>query len=250
MVNSELQNHTALVTGASRGIGRAIALEIGRLGAFVIGTAKSDAGVRDFAGLLKRNTLEGLSLGLDVSKQASVDVLLQELDRRKLSPTILVNNAGVTRDGLLLRMRVEDWQEVLDTNLSSVFRITKAFVRGMVKARYGRIINIASVVGLRGNPGQTNYAAAKAGILGFTKSLALELGSRGITVNAVAPGFVDTDMTRHFNAAERERILSRIPMSRFGSTEDVAAVVAFLASPRSGYITGETINISGGMYMA
>ncbi|MGH8607738.1 MAG: SDR family oxidoreductase, partial [Gammaproteobacteria bacterium] len=151
---------------------------------------------------------------------------------------------------LLLRMREEDWQEVLDTNLSSVFRLTKAFVRGMVKARYGRIINIASVVGLSGNPGQTNYAAAKAGIFGFTKSLALELGSRGITVNAVAPGFVDTDMTRHFNAAERERILSQIPLNRFGSPEDVAAVVAFLASPRSGYITGETVNVNGGMYMA
>ncbi len=244
------QNNTALVTGASRGIGRAIALEIGRLGAFVIGTAKSNAGVENFADLLKKNQLEGLSLGLDVSKQASVDALLQVLNRHSLAPTILVNNAGVTRDGLLLRMREADWQEVLDTNLSSVFRLTRAFVRGMVKARYGRIINIASVVGLSGNSGQTNYAAAKAGIFGFTKSLALELGSRGITVNAVAPGFVDTDMTRHFNAAERERILSQIPLNRFGSPEDVAAVVAFLASPRSGYITGETINISGGMYMA
>jgi len=244
------QNNTALVTGASRGIGRAIALEIGRLGAFVIGTAKSSAGVKNFADFLKKNQLEGLSLGLDVSKQASVDALLQELDRHNLAPTILVNNAGVTRDGLLLRMREEDWQEVLDTNLSSVFRLTKAFVRGMVKARYGRIINIASVVGLSGNPGQTNYAAAKAGIFGFTKSLALELGSRGITVNAVAPGFVDTDMTRHFNSAERERILSQIPLNRFGSPEDIAAVVAFLASPRSGYITGETVNVNGGMYMA
>ncbi|MGH8657327.1 MAG: 3-oxoacyl-ACP reductase FabG [Gammaproteobacteria bacterium] len=250
MVNSELQNNTALVTGASRGIGRAVALEIGRLGAFVIGTAKSDAGVENFAALLKKHQLEGLALGLDVSKQASVDALLHELDRRNRSPTILVNNVGVTRDGLLLRMPEEDWQEVLDTNLSSVFRLTKVFVRGMVKVRYGRIINIASVVGLKGNPGQTNYAAAKAGILGFTRSLALELGSRGITVNAVAPGFVDTDMTRHFSVARREEILSQIPLSRFGSPEDVAAVVAFLASPRSGYITGETINISGGMYMA
>ncbi len=244
------QNNTALVTGASRGIGRAIALEIGRLGAFVIGTAKSNAGVENFADLLKKNQLEGLSLGLDVSKQASVDALLQVLNRHSLAPTILVNNAGVTRDGLLLRMREADWQEVLDTNLSSVFRLTRAFVRGMVKARYGRIINIASVVGLSGNSGQTNYAAAKAGIFGFTKSLALELGSRGITVNAVAPGFVDTDMTRHFNAAERERILSQIPLNRFGSPEDVAAVVAFLASPQSGYITGETVNVNGGMYMA
>lgn len=250
MVNSELQNYTALVTGASRGIGCAVALEIGRLGAFVIGTAKSDAGVKSFADLLKKHQLEGLAMALDVGKQASVDRLLQELDRRKLSPTVLVNNVGITRDGLLLRMRDEDWQEVLDTNLSSVFRLTKAFVRGMVKVRYGRIINIASVVGLRGNAGQTNYAAAKAGILGFTKSLALELGSRGITVNAVAPGFVDTDMTRHFSGAERVGILSQIPLNRFGSPEDVAAVVAFLASPRSGYITGETINISGGMYMS
>lgn len=250
MVSSELQNNTALVTGASRGIGCAVALEIGRLGALVIGTAKSDAGVKNIAALLKKHQLEGLALSLDVSQQTSVDALLHELDRRKLSPTILVNNAGVTRDGLLLRMREEDWQEVLDTNLSSVFRLTKAFVRGMVKARYGRIINIASVVGLRGNPGQTNYAAAKAGILGFTKSLALELGARGITVNAVAPGFVDTDMTRRFNVAEREGILSHIPLNRFGSPEEVAAVVAFLASPRSGYITGETVNISGGMYMA
>ncbi len=225
-------------------------MEIGRLGAFVIGTAKSNAGVKNFADLLKKNQLEGLSLGLDVSKQASVDALLQELARHNLTPTILVNNVGITRDGLLLRMREEDWQEVLDTNLSSVFRLTKAFVRGMVKARYGRIINIASVVGLSGNPGQTNYAAAKAGIFGFTKSLALELGSRGITVNAVAPGFVDTDMTRHFNVAERERILSQIPLNRFGSPEDVAAVVAFLASPQSAYITGETVNVNGGMYMA
>lgn len=250
MVNSELQNYTALVTGASRGIGCAVALEIGRLGAFVIGTAKSDPGVKSFADLLKKHQLEGLAMALDVGKQASVDRLLLELDRRKLSPTVLVNNVGITRDGLLLRMRDEDWQEVLDTNLSSVFRLTKAFVRGMVKVRYGRIINIASVVGLRGNPGQTNYAAAKAGILGFTKSLALELGSRGITVNAVAPGFVDTDMTRRFSGAEREGILSQIPLNRFASPEDVAAVVAFLASPRSGYITGETINISGGMYMS
>jgi 3-oxoacyl-[acyl-carrier protein] reductase len=244
-----LENNTALITGASRGIGCSIALEMGRLGAFVIGTAKSDAGVKSFADLLKSNKLEGLSLSLDVTKQASVTQLLRELDRRKLAPSVLVNNAGVTRDGLLLRMQEEDWQQVLDTNLSSVFRLTKAFVRGMVKARYGRIINIASVVGLSGNPGQTNYAAAKAGILGFTKSLALELASRGITVNAVAPGFVDTDMTRRLGEAERRGILARIPVNRFGSPEDVAVVVAFLASPRSGYITGETINVSGGMYM-
>lgn len=245
-----LKNNIALITGASRGIGRAITLEIGRLSAFVIGTANSETGVKEIDRLFGANNIDGISLRLDVSKQESVDALVGELDARKLAPTILVNNAGIARDALLLRMHEEDWQVVLNTDLNSVFRLSKAFVRGMVKARYGRIINLTSVVGLSGNIGQTNYAAAKAGIVGFTKSLALELGSRGITVNAVAPGFIETDMTRHLSATQRETILSRIALNRFGAPAEVAAVVAFLASPAGGYITGETVNISGGLYMA
>ena len=245
-----LNNEIALVTGASRGIGQAIALVLGRLGAVVIGTATSETGSETLGKLLESNGIKGSGQVLNVTDQDSITRLLETVEKTYGAPTILVNNAGITRDNLLMRMKDEEWDDIIATNLTSVYRLSKACVRGMMKARRGRIINIASVVGLTGNAGQANYAASKAGIIGFTKSLAREVGSRGITVNAVAPGFIDTDMTRALDEAHRNALLQQIPLNRLGSADEVAAAVAFLASPAASYITGETLNVNGGMYMA
>jgi 3-oxoacyl-[acyl-carrier protein] reductase len=245
-----LENDLALVTGASRGIGRAIALALGKAGARVVGTATTAAGAAGISAEFAAHGLTGRGAVLDAGDAASVAALVADLETREGLPTILVNNAAITRDTLLLRMRVEDWDQVIATNLTSVFRISKACLRRMLKERRGRIINIASIVGVTGNPGQTNYSAAKAGLLGFTKSLAREVASRGITVNAVAPGFVDTDMTRAMNEAQRTALQAQIPLGRLGAAEDIAAAVLFLASPQAGYITGETLHVNGGMYMS
>jgi 3-oxoacyl-[acyl-carrier protein] reductase len=244
-----LKGQIALVTGASRGIGLAIALELGRRGARVIGTATSDAGAAKISDLLREHGLAGAGAVLDVNSNASVAQLLGDLERTGDMPTILVNNAGITRDNLLLRMTEEEWDAILDTNLKSVYRLSKACLRAMTRARAGRIISISSVVGAMGNAGQANYAAAKAGLIGFTKALAREVGSRNITVNAVAPGFIDTDMTRALPEAQREALLRQIPLGRLGRAEEVAHAVAFLASPEAGYITGTTLHVNGGMYM-
>jgi len=244
-----LDNDLALVTGASRGIGRAIALELGRRGANVIGTATSDAGAASIGESLAAAGLRGRGVLLDVSSAESVERCFKELETAEGTPTILVNNAGVTRDGLLMRMAAEDWQTVIDTDLTAVFRTCKAVMRGMMKARRGRIINIASVVAVMGNAGQCNYAAAKAGLIGFSKSLAREVGSRGITVNVVAPGFIVTDMTDALNEQARKSLQEQVPLGRLGSPDDIAHAVAFLASPHAGYVTGETLHVNGGMYM-
>jgi 3-oxoacyl-[acyl-carrier protein] reductase len=244
-----LENQIALVTGASRGIGNAIALALGAAGARVIGTATSAEGAARVAAALASHGYNGRGAELDAADPASIDALMAQLDAAGELPTILVNNAAITRDMLLLRMKPEDWDAVIATNLTAVFRLCKACVRHMMKERRGRIVNITSVVGLTGNPGQANYAAAKAGILGFTKSLARELGSRGITVNAVAPGFIDTDMTRALNEEQRAALLSQIPLGRLGTPAEIAAAVLFLVSPQSAYITGETLHVNGGMYM-
>ena len=244
-----LQNEIALVTGASRGIGLAIALELGRQGARVIGTATSAEGAQKIEAALKENGIAGAGKVLDVTLPESVESLMQDLEKSGGAPSILVNNAGITRDGLMLRMSEEDWAAILNTNLTSVYRLSKACVRPMTKARKGRIISISSVVAATGNAGQANYAAAKAGIIGFTRSLAREVGSRNITVNAVAPGFVDTDMTRALSDAQRQGLLAQIPLGRLGAAEDIAHAVAFLASPLARYITGATLHVNGGMYM-
>jgi 3-oxoacyl-[acyl-carrier protein] reductase len=244
-----LGDEIALVTGASRGIGRAIALALGQEGAKVAGTATTEAGAAQIADGLREIGCQGLGLILNVTDQATIDQALERMSDELGAPTILVNNAGITRDNLLMRMKDAEWDEVIDTDLGSVYRLCKACLRGMTKARKGRIVNISSVVGAMGNGGQTNYAAAKAGMMGFTKSLAREVGSRGITVNCVAPGFIDTDMTRGLDTAQRGRLLDGIPLGRLGDPQDVAAVVAFLASGQAGYITGETIHVNGGMYM-
>ena len=245
-----LENELALVTGASRGIGRAIALALAGAGARVVGTSTSAAGAAALTEVFREKGYQGRGAVLDVSSAASIDALLAELDGAEGMPTILVNNAAITRDQLLLRMKPEDWDAVLTTNLTSVFRLSKGCLRRMMKERRGRIVNITSIVGVTGNPGQANYSAAKAGLLGFTKSLAREVASRGITVNAVAPGFIDTDMTRALNEAQRTALEGQIPLGRLGSAEDIAAAVLFLASPSGGYITGETLHVNGGMYMA
>lgn len=244
-----LRNEVALVTGASRGIGAAIVLELGREGAQVVGTATSSEGAKSIEKLLKENNINGHGRVLNVTDTAAVDALLEELEKSAGSPTILVNNAGITRDGLLLRMSEADWDVILDTNLTSVYRMTKACLRAMMKARKGRIVNITSVVAATGNAGQANYAAAKAGIIGFTRSLAREVGSRNITVNAVAPGFIDTDMTRALPEAARAALLAQVPLGRLGEAQEIAHAVAFLASPRAAYITGTTLHVNGGMYM-
>ncbi|HTV53098.1 MAG TPA: 3-oxoacyl-ACP reductase FabG [Steroidobacteraceae bacterium] len=244
-----LEHETALVTGASRGIGRAVALALSQAGARVIGTATSPEGAARIGTELASHGRNGRGAVLDVANDASIDALLAELEANDSMPSILVNNAGITRDMLLLRMKPEDWHQVLATNLTAVFRLSKAVLRRMMKERRGRIINITSVVALTGNPGQANYAAAKAGMLGFTKSLAREVGSRGITVNAVAPGFIDTDMTRALSAEQRAALIGQIPLERLGSPQDVAAAVTFLASPQAAYITGETLHVNGGLYM-
>jgi 3-oxoacyl-[acyl-carrier protein] reductase len=244
-----LKDQIALVTGASRGIGQGIALELGRQGAFVIGTATAEEGLESIQTTLQSNEINYKPVLLDVSQRRSVEALASALEAEGLIPTILVNNAGITRDDLLLRMKEEDWQAIIDTDLSSVYRLSRACLRGMIKARYGRIINITSVVGLIGNAGQCNYAAAKAGIIGFTRALAREVGLRGITVNAVAPGFIDTDMTQGLPEAQRQGLLQQIPLGRLGNVREVALAVAFLASPAASYITGQTLSVNGGMYM-
>ncbi|MNZ74731.1 3-oxoacyl-[acyl-carrier-protein] reductase FabG [compost metagenome] len=245
-----LQGKVALVTGASRGIGQAIALELGRMGAVVIGTATSPSGAEKIAEYLKANGVEGAGLVLDVSSDESVASTLEHIQQHLGQPLIVVNNAGITRDNLLMRMKDDEWFDVVNTNLNSLYRLSKAVLRGMTKARWGRIINIGSVVGSMGNAGQTNYAAAKAGLEGFTRALAREVGSRAITVNAVAPGFIDTDMTRELPEAQREALLGQIPLGRLGQAEEIAKVVAFLASDGAAYVTGATVPVNGGMYMS
>jgi 3-oxoacyl-[acyl-carrier protein] reductase len=244
-----LENEVALVTGASRGIGRAIALELGRRGAVVIGTATTDNGAAGIDEALREAGITGSGRRLDVTDPASVDACVKEIAAEFGPVTILVNNAGITRDNLMMRMKDDEWDAVVETNLSSIFRLSRACLRGMMKARKGRIINIASVVGSTGNPGQANYAAAKAGIAGFAKSLAREVGSRGITVNTVAPGFIDTDMTRSLPEGQKQALLSQIAAERFGKPEEIAYACAFLASSEAAYITGQTLHVNGGMYM-
>lgn len=242
-----LSGKVALVTGASRGIGRAIAHLLGERGAEVVGTATSDDGARRISDDLEQ--YGGYGMVLDVADAASVEAGLKQIAERSGAPQILVNNAGVTRDNLMLRMKEDDWESVLNTNLSGTFRASKAVLRGMAKARWGRIINISSVVSGMGNPGQANYCASKAGIEGFSRSLAKEMANRGITVNCVAPGFIDTDMTRKLDDSQRDAMLTVVPAGRLGEPDEIAAVVAFLASKEAGYITGETINVNGGMFM-
>lgn len=243
---SDLNGQVALVTGASRGIGAAIAASLAAAGATVVGTATSDSGAEQISGTLGTS---GRGAVLDVSSDDSVQALISDIQANEGPPTIVVNNAGITKDNLLLRMKAEEWDSVLSTNLSGVFRVCKATIRGMMKARGGRIINISSVIGLMGNPGQANYAAAKAGIIGFSKSLAREVGSRNITVNVVAPGFIDTDMTRVLAEEQRAAMLGQVPLGRLGAPEDIANAVTFLASDAAAYVTGETLHVNGGMLM-
>jgi 3-oxoacyl-[acyl-carrier protein] reductase len=242
-----LEGEIALVTGASRGIGKAIAEKLAADGATVIGTATSESGAEKITEYLSASGGKGMML--NVTDADSVKDVIKAITDTFGAVSILVNNAGITRDNLLMMMKDEQWDDIINTNLSSIYRVSKAVLRPMTKARKGRIINIASVVGLTGNPGQTNYAAAKAGIIGFSRSLAREIGSRNITVNTVAPGFIDTDMTRELPEAQREALIKQIPLARLGDPADIANAVSFLASPEAGYITGETINVNGGMYM-
>lgn len=244
-----LKGEIALVTGASRGIGMAIALELGRRGAHVVGTATSDGGAEAIGKAFAENGIQGRGAVLNVTDPASIEALLKGMETSGGAPSILVNNAGITRDNLLLRMSEEEWDAIMDTNLKSVYRLSKAVVRAMMKARKGRIISISSVVGAVGNAGQANYAAAKAGIAGFTRALAREVGSRNITVNAVAPGFIDTDMTRALTEEQRKALTQQIPLGRLGQPEDIAQAVAYLASPGAAYVTGLTLHVNGGMYM-
>lgn len=245
----KLANEIALVTGASRGIGAACAQELAAEGAIVIGTATSASGLQAIDSLYTANRINGWSFELNLSDKASIDRLLEEFDKRGQWPTIIVNNGAINRDALAMRMRDDDWDIVLATNLTGAFRLTRGCLRVMSKARKGRIINISSVVGITGNAGQTNYAAAKAGLIGFGRALAREVGSRNITVNAIAPGFIDTDMTRALNDDQRNSLLAQIPLARLGNVEDIAHAVVFLASPDASYITGTTLHINGGMYM-
>ena len=247
---ANLEGQVALITGASRGIGQAIALALGGAGATVVGTATSDKGAQAISEYLAAATIKGAGMKLDVTDATEVDAVIAAIEKGFGAIGVLVNNAGITRDNLLMRMKDEEWDDILATNLTSVFRLSRAVLRAMMKARSGRIISIASVVGAMGNAGQTNYSAAKAGIMGFTKSLAREVGSRNITVNCVAPGFIDTDMTRALPDAQREALLAHIPLGRLGAAEDIAQAVAFLASPAAGYISGTTLHVNGGMYMA
>lgn len=244
------ERKVAIVTGASRGIGQAIAETLARQGLLVVGTATTESGAEAISERLKELGDGHLGLALDVTSDASIAALFDGLSSRGLTPLVLVNNAGITRDNLLMRMKDEEWSAVLEANLSAVFKLCRSAIRAMLKARYGRIINITSVVGASGNAGQANYAAAKAGLIGFTKSLAQEVAARGITVNAVAPGMIDTDMTRALTDAQRAALLERIPAGRLGAAGEIAAAVGFLASEGAAYITGETLHINGGMYMA
>lgn len=243
------QQKIALVTGASRGIGQAIALELGRQGAIVIGTATSVSGAAAITEYLQQAGVAGAGLALEVTDAASVEATISAIQKDYGDIAILVNNAGITRDNLLMRMKDDEWDSIINTNLTSVFRLSRGVLRAMMKARYGRIINITSVVGAMGNAGQTNYAAAKAGMVGFSKSLAREVGSRNITVNCVAPGFIDTDMTRALPEAQRTALQDHIPLGRLGQVEDIAHAVGFLASSQAGYVTGATLHVNGGMYM-
>jgi len=244
-----LDNQVALVTGASRGIGQAIALLLGKNGATVIGTATTESGAEKISATLSENGIKGAGRCFNDTDPEGVSTVISEIQTSFAPISILINNAGITRDNLLMRMKEDEWDQVLDTNLSSVFRVSKACVRGMVKKRYGRIISIASVVGASGNPGQANYAAAKAGMMGFSRALAREVGIRGITVNTVAPGFIDTDMTRAMSDDQRQALQGQIPANRLGSAEEIAEAVVFLASPGAAYITGQTLHVNGGMYM-
>jgi len=248
-MTNALAGDVALVTGATRGIGRAIAAMLAGAGAMVVGTATTDEGAATISAYLKEAGNAGTGMKLDVSDGAAVDAALADIDKRFGAITILVNNAGITRDNLLLRMKDHEWDEIMATNLKPAYRLAKGVLRGMMKARRGRIIQIGSVVGASGNPGQANYAAAKAALVGFTKSLAQEVGSRNITVNCVAPGFIDTDMTKALPDPQRAALLEKIPLGRLGSPEDIASAVLFLASPQAGYITGATLHVNGGMYM-
>jgi 3-oxoacyl-[acyl-carrier protein] reductase len=245
----KLEGKIALVTGASRGIGAAIADTLASKGAYVIGTATSDTGAMAIEERFKAAALDGVGRELDVTSQESIDAIIKDCAQIKGAPTILVNNAGITRDNLLMRMKEDEWQAIMDTNLSSVYRMSKAVLRGMMKAKEGRIISVTSVVGATGNPGQANYSAAKAGVAGFSRAMAREVASRNITVNTVAPGFIDTDMTRALPDEQREKLIKDIPLSRLGSAEDIAAAVLFLASDDASYITGTEIHVNGGMYM-
>ncbi|BBP01120.1 3-oxoacyl-ACP reductase FabG [Sulfuriferula nivalis] len=243
------QQKVALVTGASRGIGQAIALELARQGAIVVGTATSESGAAAITDYLQQAGAVGRGMALNVTDAASVEAVISAIQAEYGEIAILVNNAGITRDNLLMRMKDDEWDDIIATNLTSVFRLSRAVLRAMMKARYGRIINIASVVGAMGNAGQTNYAAAKAGMVGFSKSLAREVGSRNITVNCVAPGFIDTDMTRALPEPQRNALLEHIPLGRLGQVDDIAHAVSFLASTQAGYVTGATLHVNGGMYM-
>lgn len=245
-----LNEKVALVTGATRGIGAAIAQALGEAGATVIGTATTEAGAEKISQRFKELNIAGKGMVLDVASIESINTVIDSATSEFGAPTILVNNAGITKDNILMRMKEEEWLHVIETNLTAVFRLAKACVRPMTKARWGRIINISSVVGAMGNAGQSNYSASKAGVGGFARALAKELGSRNITVNTVAPGFIDTDMTKDLPEANKESMLTQIPLGRLGAPEEIASVVSFLASDAAGYITGETIHVNGGMYMA
>ena len=244
-----LEGKVALITGATRGIGRAIALSLGEQGATVVGTATSELGAQTINDFLKEAGITGAGLVLNVTDADSIETVVSTVEIDFSAPSILVNNAGITRDNLLMRMKDDDWNDIIETNLTPIFKLSKRCLRAMTKARWGRIITITSVVGVMGNAGQTNYAAAKAGVIGFSKSLAREVGPRGITVNAVAPGFIDTDMTRSLSDERKSALLDNVPVKRLGEPNEIAAAVKFLASESAAYITGETLNINGGMYM-
>jgi 3-oxoacyl-[acyl-carrier protein] reductase len=246
---ASLEGKVALITGASRGIGQSIAQVLGQMGATVIGTATSEQGAQSISKFLEQHGLKGYGVVMDVSKAESINETFKKVCDDVGAPLILVNNAGIARDNLLMRMKDEEWDESIQTNLTGVYRLTKACIKGMLKARWGRIISVSSVIGATGNPGQANYAAAKAGVIAFSKSLAREISSRGITVNVVAPGFIDTDMTRALNETQREAVLNGLPVGFIGEPKDIAVCVGFLASEESRYITGETMHVNGGMYM-
>ena len=247
---NQFENQVAVVTGASRGIGRAIAATLGQSGATVVGTATTQEGAERIQAFFQEQGIQGAGAVLNVTDDQSIADFHQFVTQSFEVPSILVNNAGITRDGLLMRMKEQDWDDVIQTNLSAVFRLTQRFLKSMVKARYGRIINVASVVAATGNPGQSNYAAAKAGLIGFSKSLAQEVGSRGVTVNVVAPGFIETDMTAALNDEQKQRFFQHIPVARFGQSEEIAHAVAYFASKQAGYVTGETLHVNGGLYMS
>ncbi len=245
-----LEGKVALVTGATRGIGRAIALSLGEQGATVVGTATSNNGAETISSFLKEAGINGIGVVLNVTDADAIESVVAAIETEFGAPDILVNNAGITRDNLLMRMKDEEWDDIINTNLTPIFKLSKRCLRAMTKARWGRIITITSVVGAMGNAGQTNYAAAKAGVIGFSKSLAREVGARGITVNSVAPGFIDTDMTSGLAEAHKTALLEQVPVKRLGEPEEIAAAVTFLASPSAAYITGETLHVNGGMYMS